>query len=109
MAKSLRSKTKVRFRAIKRTSVFGQTENERAERLARRAQENLEKQNLTLASEEVQKPTEEVTDEIMEVDDKKISTSGWKGSRNDSFKKKQAKKRRANLVFRSGKKSKSKK
>ena len=37
----------------------------------------------------------------MEVETKKISTSGWKGSRNDAYKKKQAKlkHKKSSLVF----------
>lgn len=111
MAKSLRSKVKVRYRALKREAVFSEPEKKRAERIAERARQNLEKQKLKEAEEAEQNAenTDAVpaaapeADETMEVDDKKISTSGWKGSRNDGYKKKQAKKRRANLVFRTGK------
>ena len=40
--------------------------------------------------------------EVMEIDEKKISTSGWKGSRNDAYKKKKAqqtKAKRSSLMF----------
>lgn len=86
MAKSLRSKRELRNRGIKRERVNGPAEKEREYRLAEKAQSRLIKEKA-----EQQQKDNSSSSEQMEVDDKKVSTSGWKGSRNDAYKKKKAK------------------
>lgn len=82
MAKSLRAKKSVKARAERRKKVFEPYEKERALRLAQKlgSVKETEEMEVDAASEEPKK---------------KISTSGWKGSRNDAYKKKKAKKNKA--------------
>ncbi|CAN6647003.1 hypothetical protein TRVA0_022S00716 [Trichomonascus vanleenenianus] len=93
MGKSLRAKTKVRNRCIKRDVVYGPNDKARTERLAAKLG------SMPAADKmEADKPEEE---DKMEEDKPKVSTSGWKGSRNDDFKKKHKKhqKKKNTLVF----------
>ncbi|KAA8898793.1 hypothetical protein TRICI_006477 [Trichomonascus ciferrii] len=100
MAKSLRNKKEVRNRGMLRDKVFGPVEKAREQRLAEKAKARLKQQ----------KGEEEVED--MEVDKEetenksKVSTSGWRGGRNDTYKKKNSTKSRKQLVFKKKMKSK---
>ncbi|CDO52937.1 similar to Saccharomyces cerevisiae YBL028C Protein of unknown function that may interact with ribosomes [Geotrichum candidum] len=105
MGKSLRSKSKLKFRTIKRaTGVFGKADKDRAQRLAAKlgtlAKKQLKENN---NDDDVKQDGEDVSmeqvdaaaDENSMEDDSskpKVSTSGWKGSRNDAYKKRKASK-----------------
>ncbi|RHZ72701.1 hypothetical protein Glove_241g15 [Diversispora epigaea] len=89
MAKSLRSKSKRRFRAIKRQSVFAPVENARLDRLVAKGAEDI---NTQIIRQQLQKEETEETKETsagMEVDIPKISTSGPRNSRHYKRKLKQ--------------------
>jgi hypothetical protein len=100
MAKSLRSKRELRNRGVLREKVFGPAEKAREQRLAEKVKARLKQQ----------KGEEDVDD--MEVDKEetenkpKVSTSGWRGARNDDYKKKNSTKNRKQLVFKKKMKSK---
>lgn len=101
MGKSLRNKSKLKFRTIKRAQgVFGKVDKERTLRLAQKlgtagtgASASAEPAEAVPAEDVME--TEAVAEEPAAVEaegeKKKVSTSGWKGSRNDSYKKRQAK------------------
>jgi hypothetical protein len=100
------------MRGIKRTTVYGPVEQARLERLSARLtkkelqdKEQQVKEEHAMDVEDVKLETE--NKETMDVDEKKISTSGWRGARNDGYKKKQAETRKRVMVFK--KKAKSKK
>ncbi|KAK9461100.1 uncharacterized protein V1516DRAFT_332944 [Lipomyces oligophaga] len=126
MAKSLRAKSRVRARAIRREKVFEPVELARVKRLASKLSSSATPSSLQAAA----------SSESMEIDslststtaipvavstsvgltaipaEAKISTSGWKGSRNEQWKQKKASKSSArrkkgsrSLVFGSRKKS----
>lgn len=103
MAKSLRAKTKVRFRGVKRQTIWGDADKARTLRLAEKLHGKPAEQIL---QEQAEKALERDADKDVEMHDNsepKVSTSGWKGSRNDSYKKSKAAKRaKASLVFRRG-------
>ncbi|KAK9365098.1 hypothetical protein V1509DRAFT_634176 [Lipomyces kononenkoae] len=125
MAKSLRAKTKVRHRGIKRATVFEPVVAARTARLSKKltgaaAPQEADGQVTTAnASEPADINPQEDGTTAMDVDTDstaKISTSGWKGSRNEQWKQKKAskvltKKKQGNrsLVFPSKKNKKSKK
>lgn len=82
-----------------RDKVFGPVEKAREQRLAEKVKARLKQQ----------KGEEDVED--MEVDKEeankpKVSTSGWRGARNDDYKKKNSTKSRKQLVFKKKMKSK---
>ncbi|KAG0239780.1 hypothetical protein BGW41_007495 [Actinomortierella wolfii] len=83
MAKSLRSKTARKNRAIKRETVFGAAEKARMERLAERLKKDHEGPKVSeleaAAPGEATMEVEKADDVDMD-DDKKISTSGLKNS-----------------------------
>ncbi|KAK9470876.1 uncharacterized protein V1510DRAFT_421735 [Dipodascopsis tothii] len=107
MGKSLRAKTKVRARGIKRAAVFEPVYKARTARLAEK-----------IGAKAAEEPAEAAAADSMEVEGaeaKSISTSGWKGSRNEQWKQKKAsklavKKRAGNksLVFSTSKGTKGK-
>ncbi|CAI5758634.1 unnamed protein product [Candida verbasci] len=85
MAKSLRSKSKLQAKSLKRKGEFAKYDDERKKRIADK-----------LAKESKDQETEKK----MDVDqDKKISTSGWRDSRSQHFKQKLNKKKRKTLKF----------
>lgn len=86
MAKSLRSKTKLKAKSIKRAGVFSKVEDLRRQRIA-------EKLN---RKDDDDMKEDKVDDKINE---KPVSTSGWRGSRKQQYKKKQAAKRNKSLKF----------
>ncbi|ESW99857.1 hypothetical protein HPODL_03724 [Ogataea parapolymorpha DL-1] len=90
MAHSARSKSKLRAKKekiSKKGSDYAKTNEERKERLAQKLQENLLKQK------------QEGTDApVMEVD-KKVSTSGWRSSRNSLYKKNHTRKKNKSIKF----------
>uniref|UniRef100_A0A060T9P7 ARAD1D16610p n=1 Tax=Blastobotrys adeninivorans TaxID=409370 RepID=A0A060T9P7_BLAAD len=93
MGKSLRAKQKVRFRGIKREKVFGPAEHARAIRLAQKIGSKVNEK----AEDKMETDETEQTEE----NKPKVSTSGWKGSRNDGYKKKKTNKA---LLFKKKKK-----
>jgi hypothetical protein len=107
MAKSLRAKTKVRYRGIKRATVWGDADKARSLRIAEKlhgksAQQILEEQAVKAeeAKKETEKPEKSEDVEMKDSSTKepaKVSTSGWRNSRHDIYKKSKAKK--ASLVF----------
>ncbi|KAK9235968.1 hypothetical protein V1525DRAFT_408355 [Lipomyces kononenkoae] len=123
MAKSLRAKTKVRNRGIKRATIFEPVVAARTSRLSRKLTGDSTPQNdddqvpAANASEPADINPQEDGTTAMDVDSdptSKISTSGWKGSRNEQWKQKKAskiitKKKQGNksLVFPSKKNKKS--
>ncbi|CAG8462943.1 9777_t:CDS:2 [Diversispora eburnea] len=74
----LRSKSKRRFRAIKRQSVFAPVENARLDRLVAKEAEDI---NTQIIHQQLQKEETKETSTGMEVDIPKISTSGPRNSR----------------------------
>lgn len=114
MAKSLRAKTKVRYRGIKRATVWGEADKARTLRLAEKLHgkpakqildeqkaadvskdEDSSKKNLDKKASDNSKDVE--MKESSTVEPTKVSTSGWRNSRHDAYKKSKAKK--ASLVF----------
>ncbi|KAK9475904.1 hypothetical protein V1514DRAFT_338591 [Lipomyces japonicus] len=108
MAKSLRAKTKVRARGVRRKTIYAPVELARTTRLSQKLSETVNGSGDS-ATEAGLNTTEGVVastaavaepEIAMEVDsapaeqDKsaKISTSGWKGSRNEQWKQKKASK-----------------
>lgn len=89
MAKSLRSKPKLRAKSTKRKGEFTKAVDERNTRLAEKVRANLEKQGAEKAAEamEEDKAGEETKEE------KKVSTSGWRGSSRQRMKAKRAKRK----------------
>ncbi|KAG5422106.1 hypothetical protein I9W82_001199 [Candida metapsilosis] len=100
MAKSLRSKSKLQAKSVKRKGEFAKYADERSKRLAEKmaketAQQEAEKKN--------NKSKQANGEEIMEVDDtkdendqkdansKKVSTSGWRDSNSQRYKQRQLK------------------
>lgn len=86
MAKSLRSKPKLRAKSIKRKAEFSKFVDDRNARLAEKAAAHLsEQKELSVKSETALK-----VEEPEAVPEKKISTSGWRSSNSQ----KRAKKRK---------------
>ncbi|KAG2735848.1 hypothetical protein G9P44_002062 [Scheffersomyces stipitis] len=93
MGKSLRSKSKLRAKSIKRKGVFSNFVDERNKRLADKMADATKKQEeakKAAAAEEGTEPKEDTMD-VEEKDSKKVSTSGWRDSRKQIYKKKQIK------------------
>ena len=98
MAKSLRSKSKLQAKSVKRKGEFSKYVDERNKRIANKLAEETKKQN------ELKKQNnnniEEEDDKSMDVDKKKVSTSGWRDSRSQVYKQRQLKnKKRKTLKF----------
>ncbi|KAK6459230.1 uncharacterized protein RJT20DRAFT_124424 [Scheffersomyces xylosifermentans] len=94
MGKSLRSKSKLRAKSIKRKGEFSKFVDGRNKRIADRLEEETKKQieAKKAASEEDQvegKETMEVDNETKEP--KKVSTSGWRDSRGQIYKQRKIK------------------
>ncbi|KAG7692318.1 hypothetical protein KL948_004650 [Ogataea haglerorum] len=90
MAHSARSKSKLRAKkekVSKRGSDYAKINEERKERLAQKLQENLQKQK----PDGTEAPAMEV--------DKKVSTSGWRSSRNNLYKKNHTRKKNKSIKF----------
>ncbi|CUM63177.1 uncharacterized protein PRCAT00000745001 [Priceomyces carsonii] len=84
MAKSLRSKSKLRSKSLKRKGEFSKAVDERTRRLAEKLKQ----------TDETQQHPEKSKVQEMELDQpKKISTSGWRDSRKQSFKRKKSTKK----------------
>ncbi|KAK6202308.1 uncharacterized protein RJT21DRAFT_118314 [Scheffersomyces amazonensis] len=97
MAKSLRSKSKLKAKSVKRGGVFANFVDNRNERLAKKMKEHTAKQ------EEAKKSTEQEDGDAIitttsEESDKKISTSGWRDSRKQIYKKKQIKNKKSKTM-----------
>lgn len=96
MAKSIRSKSKLRAKSIKRKGEFANIVDTRNDRLATKMQEELIKQRAIAAAKKAEEGTEEQQEEkeaAMDVDQKKVSTSGWRDSRKQIYKKTKIKKK----------------
>lgn len=94
MAHSLRSKSKLRAKSIKRGKEFQKVVDERTQRLHEKAKHNLIKQKeqeKLKALEEGKEIKEDEDEESMNVDEKKVSTSGYRTSRNQIWKNKHKK------------------
>ncbi|KAK9389498.1 hypothetical protein V1515DRAFT_593448 [Lipomyces mesembrius] len=125
MAKSLRAKSKVRNRGIKRVAIFEPVVLARTARLSAKltgtavSPQNDAEASTASVSEPADINRQEDSTAAMDVDSTSTtarSTSGWKGSRNEQWKQKKAskiitKKKQGNkaLVFPSKKQKKSKK
>ncbi|KAK7683918.1 hypothetical protein QCA50_012889 [Cerrena zonata] len=75
MAHSLRSKSKLQAKSIKRKNEFSKYAEERTNRLQKKLEEHDKEQG---------KPKE---DGGMDLDNKKVSTHGWRDSRSQIYKK----------------------
>ncbi|KAK9455766.1 hypothetical protein V1511DRAFT_498628 [Dipodascopsis uninucleata] len=99
MAKSLRAKTKVRNRGIKRDKIFAPAELARTVRLSKKLTGGNNGSEIMIDTDEIKNDSTEVIEGTeMTVDSESntkqsISTSGWKGSRNEQWKQKKASKR----------------
>lgn len=97
MAKSLRSKSKLRAKSVKRKGEFTKFVDDRNKRIA----EKLAKE--TKIQEEAKKDAavDSQPEESMEVDktEQKISTSGWRDSRKQIYKQRVLKKKKKTLKF----------
>lgn len=100
MAKSLRSKSKLQAKSVKRKGEFSKYVDDRNKRIAAKLAEETKKQD------EIKKQDKKVNDnddKSMDVDenkDKKVSTSGWRDSRSQVYKQRQLKnKKRKTLKF----------
>lgn len=97
MAKSLRSKPKLRAKSLKRKGEFEKYVDARNKRLAEKMDEETKKQEeLKKAAKEAE--TVEEDGEKMAVDGaaekKKVSTSGWRDSRKQQYKQKKLQKKK---------------
>lgn len=103
MAKSLRSKSKLRAKSIKRKGEFSKYVDGRNQRLAQKMVEHAQKQEEAKAN----KPEAVAEEESMDLDakvpktadEKKVSTSGWRDSRTQIYKKVKAKKSKKNKAL----------
>ncbi|SCU94512.1 LANO_0E07008g1_1 [Lachancea nothofagi CBS 11611] len=92
MAKSLRAKSMLKAKSVKRKNVFQVKADARANRISEKMKEELIKQqveeikrkNSDLKTDEAARQALEV--ERMEQDDKKVSTSGWRDARHHNYK-----------------------
>lgn len=95
MAKSLRAKSHLNAKSIKRKGVFQKTVDARAERVSEKLKKDLIKQKVEALKAknngaEVDEATllqQEENDGKMSVDEKKVSTSGWRDARHHNYKK----------------------
>lgn len=90
MAKSLRSKPRLKAKAVKRKEVYTKEADNRIQRLHEKLQRQLEQQKEQRAEQE----QENKKDESMELDEPnkntKISTSGWRDSRKQRYRRRKA-------------------
>ncbi|CAK7901258.1 hypothetical protein CAAN3_05S05138 [[Candida] anglica] len=106
MAKSLRSKSKLRAKSVKRKGEFAKFVDGRNDRLAAKLEEHTKKQEEEKAAKKAQDPEVKAEEtEGMEVDysaesttDKKVSTSGWRDSRNQIYKQRKLKGKKGKVV-----------
>lgn len=92
MAKSLRSKSKLKAKSVKRNKFFSEVDNARTQRVTDRMNKELAKQK----SNEENNNNDD--DQSMKVDDKKPSTSGWRDSRKQQYKQKKLQKKKSKNV-----------
>lgn len=101
MAKSLRSKSKLRAKSVKRKGEFAEFVDQRNKRLNLKALEKLKEQKDAaiakkqemIANGEMEEKSEEPAEQEKK-EEKKVSTSGWRGSHSQQFKKRKHKKNR---------------
>lgn len=97
MAKSLRSKSKLRAKSIKRKGEFTKYIDGRNLRLAQKLADHTQKQEEAKADKpEKEEESMELDSKTTEASDKKVSTSGWRDSRTQIYKKVKAKKSKKN-------------
>lgn len=106
MARSIRNSQALKAKSVKRKGFFTDVVNARAERIAQKLKQDLEKQKeeekkKKAAENNGEEPEEKMAVDLDEDHYKKISTSGWRTSRHVTYKKNNIKKnkRRAALVF----------
>lgn len=95
MAKSMRSKPRIKAKNVMRKKVFSKVADDRVRRLHEKSQKQLERQNQQRAEDEpVQANKGEETMELDEPEKKnqKISTSGWRDSRKQRYRRRKASK-----------------
>ncbi|CEP24714.1 unnamed protein product [Cyberlindnera jadinii] len=86
MAKSLRSKPKLRAKSIKRGKEFQKAVDERQNRLANKLKEDLLKQKSTKKADNDKEEEMEVEQDDSARDVKKVSTSGDRNARHHNWK-----------------------
>ncbi|KAG0669409.1 hypothetical protein KLU848_4669 [Kluyveromyces marxianus] len=104
MAKSLRAKSDLNAKSIKRKAVFQKTVDARAERVAEKLKNDLLKQKMEelkaknngmeIDEETLLKQEEEKRKEMESVQ-KKVSTSGWRDARHHNYKKAKLQKKKS--------------
>lgn len=97
MAKSLRAKSHLKAKSIKRKNEFQKTVDARAERVANKLKEDLIRQKLEelknknggmeLDPSSVDALEAKADTDAMDTDAKKVSTSGWRDARHHNYKK----------------------
>lgn len=94
MGKSIRSKSVLRAKSAKRGGEFSNFVDARNKRLSEKMAKDLAEQKAKLQKQEVE-------DDKMEEDTKKVSTSGWKNSRKSIYKQSliKKKKKKTHLKF----------
>lgn len=96
MGKSLRSKSKLRAKLIKRKGEFSNFVDSRNKRLAEKLEQETEKQD-----EEKKKKQAEAGEEAMDVEtdkSKKVTTSGWRDSRKQIYKQRKLKSKKSKTM-----------
>lgn len=90
MAKSLRSKPKLRAKSIKRKGEFTKFVDDRNSRLADKVRANLEQQKGEKKAEEEAKMEDKIEEDKK---DSKVATSGWRGNSRQRMKAKRSKRK----------------
>ncbi|ODV62464.1 uncharacterized protein ASCRUDRAFT_7034 [Ascoidea rubescens DSM 1968] len=85
MAHSLRSKSKLKSKSLKRKSVFQKYDDEKRKQISEKLKENIEKQQKVKEYGNDGNRDEDMVVEHPE--EKKISTSGWRDARHLNYKK----------------------
>ncbi|CUS23899.1 LAQU0S12e02520g1_1 [Lachancea quebecensis] len=91
MAKSLRAKSQLKAKSVKRKNEFQKAADARSQRLADKMKEDLIRQQIEeLKSKNSELKDDEakmaLQDEAMDQDGKKVSTSGWRDARHHNYK-----------------------
>ncbi|KAG7664467.1 uncharacterized protein J8A68_002023 [[Candida] subhashii] len=96
MAKSLRSKSKLRAKSVKRKGEFSKFVDDRNKRIADKLAKETVKQDEAKKEETV----DDKPEEDMEVDksEQKVSTSGWRDSRKQIYKQRTLKKKKGKTL-----------
>lgn len=94
MGKSIRSKSKLRAKSVKRDGEFQKFVDGRNDRIAAKLAEKTKKQDEDIKAKKVEngEVIDEKDESSMDVEAKKVSTSGWRDSRSQIYKKRTIKK-----------------